>query len=185
MHAATPAQAPAPGAAALPATLAEAAALRYLDPGTLLFAQAGALLRLTLAGDRSWPRVSILRAFPLSRPDAYYSVRDSAGGEIGLIRDPAQLSPDNRRLVERDLRRRYVVSTLTRVLAVEERFGTVEWSVETERGRCRFTTRDLRSTAVPTGASGYLLTDVEGNRYLIPDLRALDPRSQAWLIEHL
>jgi hypothetical protein len=35
------------------------------------------------------------------------------------------------------------------------------------------------------GASHYLLTDVENNRFEVPDLNALDPNSQSLLIRHL
>lgn len=157
------------------------AALTILDPRELLFIQNGAALHLTLKEDCTHLRVGIFRAFPLTRPQHWYSVRAQDGKEIGLIPDPAALSVANRLLVEAHLQRRYVVILILRVLRAEKRFGTVDWEVETDRGACRFTTRDLRDTLQSPEPGCYLLTDVDGNRYRIADLAALDPRSQALL----
>ena len=49
----------------------ETSELSYLDPQKLRFFRHGATLRLTIEGDRSYPRVSVLRAFPLSEPDRW------------------------------------------------------------------------------------------------------------------
>jgi hypothetical protein len=68
---------------------------------------------------------------------------------------------------------------------VRERFGTVDWDVETHRGRRGFTTRDLRENVLRPGPRHYLITDVENNRFEIPDLDALDPASQGALLRHL
>ena len=165
--------------------LAEAAQLRMLDPARLRFFKAGAALRLTIEGEYSVLKVAILRAFPLTLPRQYYSVRDGGGKEVGLIVNPVNLEPESRRLVEADLERRYMTATVRRIRSVEERFGTVDWEVETQRGRNRFTTRDLRDNVLRPTPGRILFTDVEGNRYEIPDLNALDPQSQTWLLRHL
>jgi len=68
-----------------PATLVEASRLIFLDPKKLQFFKHGATLRLTIEDDRSFPKVGILRAFPLSDRNRFLSVRDSAENEIGLI----------------------------------------------------------------------------------------------------
>jgi hypothetical protein len=165
--------------------LAEAAQLRILDPAHLHFFKAGATLRLTIEGEISILKAAILRAFPLTLPNQYYSVRDGGGKEVGLIVNPAGLDPENRRLVEADLERRYMTATVRRIRSVEERFGTVDWAVETQHGLNRFTTRDLRDNVLRPAPGRILFTDVEGNRYEIPDLKALDAQSQTWLLRHL
>ncbi|MBU4199265.1 MAG: DUF1854 domain-containing protein [Kiritimatiellae bacterium] len=165
--------------------LAEAGQLRFLDPKQLRFFQAGATLRLTVEDDICWLKISVFRVFPLSLPARFFSVRDGAGEEIGMLIDVNELDGESRQLVVAELERRYMVSIIRRVLSVMERFGTVDWEVETHRGDCRFTTRDLRENVLRPCLGHYLLTDVENNRYEIQDLYALDDRSKDLLMRHL
>ena len=168
-----------------PMSPAEAAQLRILEPKKLRFFKAGATLRLTIEDEACWLKVSVLRAFPLSVPTGYFSVRDGAAKEIGMLAGVDGLDAESRQLVEAELERRYMISIIHRVLSVKERFGTVDWEVETSRGRRRFTTRDLRENVLRCGPGHFLLTDVESNRYEIPDINALDPQSQSCLLRHL
>jgi len=168
-----------------PLSLAEAAQLRFLEPKKIRFFKVGATLRMTIEDEACWLKVAILRAFPLSVPTRYFSVRDGGGKEIGMLTELETLAPACRALVEAELERRYMVSIIHRVLSVKERFGTVDWDVETNRGRCRLTTRDLRENVLRSGPGHFLLTDVENNRYEVVDLNALDAQSQSALIRHL
>jgi hypothetical protein len=168
-----------------PATLVEASRLVLLDPAKLRFFAHGPILRLTIEDDRSFLKVAILRAFPLSDPGRYLSVRDGQGKEIGLIAQPSSLRDDDRALVERDLERRYLVPAVTRITSARERFGTVEWTMETDRGECRFTTRNLRENVQRPAPGRLILNDVDGNRYDIRDVDALPRASQELLFRHL
>lgn len=163
----------------------ETADLRYLDPKTLRFFRHGATLRLTIADECSVLKVTVARAFPLSHPHQYISIRDGKNQEVGLLVDLSEVDEASRRLVAEARERRYHVPVIRRVLRMTERFGTVDWEVETDRGTCQFTTRGLREKAVQPSPGRYLLTDVDENRYDVPDLAALDPASQAWLMRHL
>lgn len=174
-----------PGPSVPATSAAEAVELVFLEPGTLRFWLSGATLRMEVIGDRIWIKVAVLRAFPLSCPNDHFSVRDGGGAEIGILRTLEGLDAASRRVVEMELERRYMMSIIRRVRTVTERFGTVDWEVETNRGPCRFTTRDLREGVLRFGPNHFLLTDVENNRFEIPDLDALDPRSQAMLLRHL
>jgi uncharacterized protein DUF1854 len=163
----------------------ETADLRYLDPRKLRFFRHGAALRLTVGEERSYLKVTVVRAFPLSHPQRYLSVRAGDNKEVGVLVDGAELDEENRRLVAEELERRYVVPVIRRIVRIKERFGTVDWEVETNRGLCRFTTRNMREKVVQPSPGRYLLTDVDDNRYDVPDLAALDPASQGWLMRHL
>src|SRR5260221_10300443 len=143
-----------------PSTLLEASQLLFLDPKKLRFFKHGATLRLTVEGDRSYPKVGILRAFPLAEPNRYLSVRDGENKEAGLIVNPAELSVESRELVEEDLARRYLVPVVKRIVSVKERFGTVDWTVETDRGLCCFTTRNLRESVQRPAPGRIILNDV-------------------------
>ena len=168
-----------------PATLVEASKLTSLDPKTLRFFKHGATLRLTVDEDRSYLAVSIVRAFPMSEPHRFLSVRDSENKEIGLILDPAALSSENRALVDGELERRYLVPAVTRIISAKERFGTVDWTMETDRGVCRFTTRNLRENVQRPAPARIILSDVDGNRYDVKNVDNLSRESQDLLFRHL
>ena len=161
-----------------PATLVEASQLAFLEAKKLRFFKHGVTLRLTVEADRSYLTVGILRAFPLSERNRFLSVRDGANQEAGLIVNPAELSVENRKLVEEDLERRYFVPAVKRIAAAKERFGTVEWTMETDRGTCRFTTRNLRENVQRPAPGRIILNDVEGNRYDIRNVDGLSRESQ-------
>lgn len=171
--------------AAQSASLAEAAQLRMLDAGKVRFSRTGARLDMTVEGDKTYEKVTVRRAFPLSVPTCHHSVRDSSNKEIGMLCGIENLDPESRHLVELELERRYMVAVIWKVAKVTERFGTVDWEVETDRGACRFTTRDLRDNAIRVGTGHYLLTDIENNRFEVPDLNRLDQDSQTLLMRHL
>ena len=164
---------------------ADSTVLNFLDSRKLHFSVSGALLRMTIENECTHLKVGVFRAFPLSLPHRYYSVRDGAGKEIGLIADPSTLSEENRKLVEADLQRRYLVTTIRSVRRLEERFGAVDWHVETNRGPCRFTTRNLRESVLCPEPGQYLLTDVDGNRYEVANIDSLDTRSRGLLLRYL
>jgi hypothetical protein len=166
-------------------TLTEAIELRYLDPKKLRFFRHGATLRLMLEDECSYLQVTVFRMFPLSEPQRYLSARDGANKEIGVIVNPRELDAESQRLVAEELERRYLVPIIQRIVAVKERFGTVDWEVETNRGVCRFTTRNLRENVSQPSPKRYILSDVDGNRYDVRDLTALDATSQAWLMKYL
>ena len=166
-------------------TLVEASQLVLLDARRLRFHMHGPILRLTIEDDRSYLRVGLLRAFPLSDPSHYLSVRDGQGKEVGLIADPDALRPEDCALIERELARRYLVPAVTRIVSARERFGTVEWTMETDRGVARFTTRNLRENVQRPSPVRIILNDVDGNRYDIRDVDALSAASQELLFRHL
>src|SRR5690349_23158371 len=81
----------------------ETADLRYLDPAKLRFFRHGAALRLTVEEEASYLKVAVVRAFPLSHPHQYLSVRDGENKEIGLLVDPSALDRENHSLVAEEL----------------------------------------------------------------------------------
>ena len=103
----------------------------------------------------------------------------------GVIRSSSELDAESRRVVEEELNRRYFMPIIRRIRKVVERFGVVEWHVDTERGPCQFTTRDLRENVLRLGAARYIISDVDENRYEIPDTSRLDAKSLASLLRHL
>ena len=159
--------------------------LRYLEPGKLRFFKAGATLRVTLADEFSCLQATVVRIFPLTNPDRYFSVRDGGGNEVGILTSLEGLDPESLAYVHAALVRHYMVARLKKVIKVQERFGIVEWDVETDRGECRFSTRDLRDHVLRLPSHHYMLVDVDGNRFEVKNLLELDEASQTALLRHL
>ena len=154
--------------------------LKFLNPGEVGLFRAGDALRATIAGDRSCLRVIPMRVFPISMRDRYISLRDMDGNELGVIRDPSELDKDSRKLLLNELRKRYFTPVIREIRSLSDKFGIVEWEVETDRGTKTFLTRSLHHSLKETD-DGLIITDMENNRYEIVSYSDLDPRSAAIL----
>jgi hypothetical protein len=132
-----------------------------------------------------WRDVIPVRLFPLSDPDRWVSILATNGRELGILADIQSLSPDNARLVREELERRYLVPQILAILDCKDKYDLVEWTVQTDRGEVTFLTRNIMETVQRPLPNRLCLTDVEGNRYDIPDISALDPRSRYLLEQRL
>ncbi|OPZ88255.1 MAG: hypothetical protein BWY76_00042 [bacterium ADurb.Bin429] len=158
--------------------------LRLLEPAAVRFRTVGHRLEVCLDDD-SWQESSLLRMFPLSEEYGWLAVLNADGKELGVLRDLHGLAHDSLAAVREELRRRYLVPRITAILAVRDRADVTEWRVETDRGPATFQVRHL-SENLKQPLPGHLsLTDVEGNRYDIPDLAALDDDSRRRLEERM
>jgi hypothetical protein len=159
--------------------------LRILDPKrTRVFRVAG-VTRLTIESDRSWAKVTVARAFPLSDPDHYLGFLDGGGKDIGLLIDPGPLDSESRAVVDEELEKRYFVPVVERVLSVKEEFGTIYWRVETDRGEKEIVARNLRDNLMELSSSRVIVTDIDNNRFEFPDINKLDGRSQGIIMRNL
>ena len=61
--------------------------------------------------------------------------------------------------------------------ASARRSGSVTWDVETTKGPRHFLVRNMKDSTFTLGASRVMMTDVDGNRYEIPDAYALGPQA--------
>ena len=124
--------------------------------------------------------VEPVRTFPLAQPDQYISLLDAHKNEIGLIEDIKQLQQADRTILAEELEKCYFMPKITKIHALEGRFGVTQWEAETEVGSVSF---DLRSRNDITTLSGgrILIKDIDGNRYEIVNYHQLDPKSIALL----
>jgi len=148
-----------------------------VDPARVRFVRDGAKVLLRQEGQAP-VRVALYRLFPLSEPEAWLSVLDEKGVEIGIIRYLCELDKESQSCLRVELRRRYHVARICRILACRERYDVVEWEVETDRGTKTILLRDVRNNIQQRGPNRFVVTDVDGNRYDIPDVSALDVRSR-------
>ena len=160
-----------------------------LDPQALHFSYAPqGTVRLEIAGDRCYLSVEIARSFPLDEASHYLSVRnalDEERPEIGIIADAAALEPASRRVVEQELYRRYFVPRIQRITYLREEFGILNFEVETDRGPREFSVRNPQENLRQVGEGRMLVIDIDGCRYEVPDLEALDKKSRAILRDYV
>lgn len=155
---------------------------KMLDPRKIrLFREPPWALRLTIEGERSFLKVKVIRAFPLSNRDRYIGFMDEKNEEIGMIRDPEALDEDSRRIAQEELDRRYLGSVVRRIYSLRSEFGTSYWDVDTNRGRREFVVQSAQENVIRLGARHLAFVDVDGNRFEIPDVPRLDEKSQGLL----
>lgn len=125
-----------------------------------------------------------VRLFPLSFPDGYIALLDHDDKEVLVIRDAGELDLRARQALQDELERAYLLPRIERVLDIQEEFGVLHWHVITDRGERRFDMRgrDEVQTLTPTR---FLVRDIDGNRFEVADLHALDRWSQHLLDAHL
>jgi len=150
-------------------------------------AAAGELHLERRADGRLWARrgdveraVWVRRCFPWSEPTHFLSLRDDEDREFALVRDPAELEPSSRRVLEEAMVAAGFVFEIIRVTVIEEEVEIRHWRVETRQGARSFQTRlDAWPRLLPHG--GLLIRDVAGDLYHVADPGALDKQSRALL----
>lgn len=125
--------------------------------------------------DKDYGRVAVQRMFPLQYEEEYLSVRtenyarSDKNFEIGIIRNLSEYSFSQQEIVRRELNKRYFIPEITKVKSVSEEFANTTWNVSTNAGDCEFTVNDMGSNLLSLSDGRIMLTDVYGNRYMIPD----------------
>ncbi len=152
------------------------------DPAHVrVFRHADGRLRLTIADDRSYLHVGVVRAAPLTHGERFVSLTDGRGEELCLLSDLAELEPESRAVVVEELRRRYLTATIERIVSVRSEFHVIYWDVETDRGPRELVMEDNVNQFRWLTDDRVLILDVDNNRFEIPDCRLLDPASRRLL----
>ena len=158
-------------------------ALRYFETGSVhvVLAEGAVHPRVEIEGDRTILSARFRRVFPLSEPEAYVSVQDAKGHEVGIARSMDAFDPDSRACVAQALDRRYFTPQIVRVNQLKQDAGMWRFQVETRRGEVEFYVRNWRDNAHEVQLNRWMITSVDGQRYEIEDVEALDARSKALL----
>lgn len=148
-------------------------------PGRLVLARAVDGRLWAARGGEAVP-VLVRRCFPWSEPERFISLRSERDEEVALIADPAELDADSRAALELALAEAGFVFQVEAVRSVEEEVEIRHWRVATRQGERSFQTRlDDWPRRLPGG--GFLLRDVAGDLYRIPDPATLDETSRGLL----
>ena len=129
----------------------------------------------TEAGTREYDRVGVYLTFPLTNPEEFISIReaDEKAKEIGIVEKLSALPADQQEMLREQIKLRYFRPVITKVLDVKDEYGYAYWNVVTTFGACRFTTQMSGDAVIHLSDSRLLVTDIDGNRYEIPDFYQL------------
>jgi hypothetical protein len=141
------------------------------------------LVDLRLDGGESYEGLEPRRLFPVRMADKFITLL-SDEGEVAVIRDLSELSPESRAVIRASLDDYYLVPTITRIISAADKYGTLRWTVETDRGIRSFDIRNQNHDIRISKDGKVRVRDADDNRYVIPDYKKLDPHSRAKLIIH-
>ncbi len=104
---------------------------------------------------------------------------------MALIRSFDEISSDSALVVRTSLDDYYLVPHITRIISTEEKYGTLRWVVETDRGIKSFDIRNRNHDVKVYGNGKVRVRDSDDNRYVIDDYNKPDSHSRAKLIADL
>ena len=149
---------------------------RWLTPENAVFTStSGGFVSLTYQEER-YERVLFFRAFPFSAPNEYISVRreDENNREIGMIEGLNAFDELTQKMIEEQLSLRYFMPQIKKIHEIKEQYGYSYWHVSTNKGECRFTV-DQNGVA-KLSETRLILSDVDGNRFELPDVTKLSAK---------
>ena len=152
----------------------------YIDPSNVRATRIeGAIYpRVELTGKMVILGAQIKRIFPLSKPNEFLSLQDGAGKEMAILRTTDGLDAESATVFAEELDRRYFTPTITKIKEVEQESGMWRFVVETQRGNAEFYVRNWRDNAFEISPSRWQIHSVDGGRFDIPNLEALDVLSR-------
>lgn len=143
------------------------------------------LVDLRLRDGTVYTELEPRRLFPVSRADNYITLLDKDGAEVAVIRKMSDLEKSSMDVVQFSLDDYYLVPHIQRIISVSEKYGTIHWAVETDRGIKEFDIRN-RNHDIKVYSDGRVrVRDSDDNRYIITDYRKLDKHSRNQLIADL
>lgn len=149
--------------------------IRYLTSENAEFARTEGGFVSLVTGDEKYDRVHVVRMFPFTDPQHYISIRtpDENSKEIGIIKDINDVRPEVREMLEEQMNLRYFTPIITRIINIKDEYGYAYFDVVTDRGACRFTINIGGSAVVHLSDTRILISDIDENRFEIPDIMRL------------
>ena len=143
------------------------------------------LVNLQLADGTLYNSLEPRRLFPVSHADEYITLLNTEGVEVAIIKSISALNDESERVIRESLDDYYLVPHIKRIISSEEKYGTLRWTVETERGIKNFDIRN-RNHDIKVFKDGKVrVRDSDDNRYVIDDYTKLDAHSRSKLIADL
>ncbi len=159
-----------------------------LTPANARFTRSeGGLISLSVTQpsgkEEFFERIVPVRAFPISSPDAFISIREpdtrmgGRGAEIGMIETLADFPADVAAMIADELGRRYFTPAILKIHSFKEKFGYCYWDVTTVAGRVEFIMSNPTSSIRTLEDGRVFMYDIDGNCFTIEDPQKLDKHS--------
>ena len=143
-------------------------------------------VRVIMKDGRVFENLVPRRLFPISNRDAYISLIDEKECEVAFVRGLDEIDEASARAIVGCFEEYYMIPKILRVIAVEDQFGVLKWTVETDCGTVKFGIRNRNSDIKHLGCDTHILIrDSNDNRYEIPDTSKLDKHSLHLLFSYL
>lgn len=149
--------------------------LRYLTKENAVFERTpGGFVKLTYK-DKTYDRVGVYRTFPVTEPEEYISIReaDEKAREIGVVEKLSCLDKEQADMLREQLNLRYFTPEITKIFDIKTEYGYGYFHVMTTYGECRFTIHTGGGSVVSITDTRIVITDLDGNRFEVPDIMAL------------
>lgn len=156
-------------------TLAELSVTVWLTPENATFYVKNDFLHIKTETYEG--RAHLCREFPFELEWEFISVMNEEQAEVGIIKSVSLFEGVGEELLRTELRRRYYAPVIDKILGVKERYGFSYWRVHTAEGNVNFTLHDTYRSIIRASHNRVVLLDVNGNRFEIPDVQALDRKS--------
>lgn len=157
--------------------LSDVIEITYLTRDNAEFSLQNGFLALDV-GDEHYPRVYLHRCFPFEMQSEYISVLDDDKKEVGMIRSiDADFDAPAVALLQDELSKKYYTLRIERITEMKDNFGFVQVTAVTDAGTVSFGVRDIYRSIIKCGGGRVYIVDVDGNRYEIANLDALDRAS--------
>ena len=144
------------------------------------------LVKMTLKDGTVYEDLEPRMLFPFTNHSMFITLLDKREKEVGFVRDLEEIDPASRTALEECFHEYYMIPKIRKVLACEDKFGTLKWTVETDRGEVTFRIRNRHSDIKHLwGTKRVIVRDANDNRYEIPDYTAMDAKSSRLLFSDI
>ena len=156
-------------------TLAELSVTVWLTPENAFFFMKNNFLYIRY--DEKETRAFLCRQFPFELEGEFISVMNEEQAEVGIIKAVSLFADAGEDLLRTELARRYYAPVIDKIISVKERYGFSYWRVHTAEGNVNFTLHDTYRSIIRATGGRIVMLDVNGNRFEIPNVEALDRKS--------
>lgn len=144
------------------------------------------LVKLTMKDGTVYENLEPRMLFPFTNHTMYITLLNEEEREVGFVRDLEEVDKASREALETCFREYYLIPKIHRLIACEDKFGTLKWTVDTDRGKVTFNIRNRHSDIKRLwGTNRIIVRDSNDNRYEIPDYTAMDSHSARILFSYL
>ena len=125
------------------------------------------------------------RLFPFTNTENYITLLDEKENEVAMIKSLDDLDPESKKAIKDCFFEYYMIPEIKEILHVDDKFGTLKWSVLTDRGNVEFSIRNRHSDIKLIGKKRLIVRDSNDNRYHVNDISLLDKKSLKRIYSYL